>query len=787
MSLSLIRRTALHSCAAAALLALCAPIAARAQEQSYSFNIPAQALAPALNAFGRQSRQQVVFDGGAFGDRKSSPVVGSYTANQAINALLAGTGFSARMGSRGEFVVAKASGSGTADPTPERTGNVDEVIVTAQKREENLKNVPISMTVLSGRSLDSSTITGLTSVLNDLPGVVAAPAQFGGGTQIAIRGVTASKPVFNGASPIAYYIDSVPFSFVSSAITPDLNAYDLSQVEVLRGPQGTLYGASAQNGVVRVLTHEADLNTVEFKARSTLSGTEYGGMNEGVDAAFNLPLIQDKLAVRFVAGYAHDSGWIDRIDKPDANSDNLVNLRFKLNAQPIPNLSVGLSVWHSESDYKAIAKGTSVTFDPAHDDEPLHTGFDTYGLRLSYNFPGVTLTSSTSYLTYKQNFLQEVPPYGQLTNKFPARTFAQEIYLNSDSQGPWRWTAGLAYRDSKDTLDQSIPVIFPPDPTTETSRSIAVFGQLTRTLFDKKLEITAGFRYFHDNVIQLELGPNYTNPDGTPTNTNVNFTRLSPKFSITWRTTDQLTTYASYSQGFRSGFTQSTLLYSVPGLAPARPDNLNNYEVGAKGNLGNRISFDAAAYYIHWTDVQTSTIFPIPGTNLANNAILNGKSASGPGAEGNFKVLLLDGLTAGANVSWNNLTQDENVYFLNFVQFPKGSRLNYSPEITAGLSLGYVKAFADDRYKFRATAQGNYISRQKLTVFTNNEIIIQPMPSTIDAQLNLSVEAKDGWAATLFVNNLGRSKGQPLGPPFYVPGGAYERPRTIGLQLEYHY
>src|SRR4029077_2341865 len=129
-----------------------------------------------------------------------------------------------------------------------------------------------------------------------------------GGTQVSIRGVTAAAPTFNGGSTVSYYVDTIPFGFVRSALAPDASVYDLSQVEVLRGPQGTLYGASALNGVVRILTNDADLNSSDYKVRGSDSHTDGGGNNYRADAAANIPLIDGKLAARAVVGYESDSG-----------------------------------------------------------------------------------------------------------------------------------------------------------------------------------------------------------------------------------------------------------------------------------------------------------------------------------------------------------------------------------------------------------------------------------------------------------------------------------------------
>lgn len=204
-----------------------------------------------------------------------------------------------------------AFGPGVAAQTRE-TRPLEEVIVTAQKRAERLQDVPIAISVLDGASLDNATVEGVAAALNRVPGVTTVTGSFFGGTQVTVRGITAAGPVASGASPVSYYLDSAPFGLVKTAIVPDANAYDLDRVEVLRGPQGTLYGAGGVGGVVRILTKDANPDAFEIKARTSGSSTKDGGENYRGDMAVNVPIVAGKLAARAVVGYEDWGGWIDR-------------------------------------------------------------------------------------------------------------------------------------------------------------------------------------------------------------------------------------------------------------------------------------------------------------------------------------------------------------------------------------------------------------------------------------------------------------------------------------------
>src|SRR5262245_21745842 len=200
---------------------------------------------------------------------------------------------------------------------------IETVTVTAQKRDESALKVPISLTVVSGDLIDKVPVGGASDILSRLPGIAIYQYPVGGGSQVTIRGVTAAGAFAEGASPNAYYLDGVPFSLINSAVVPDSDIYDLQRIEVLRGPQGTLYGASALNGVVRVLTNDADLNDFDIKGRFSDSFTEGGGNNYHGNLTVNIPIDPGVLAVRATVGYENDSGWIDSAVQNHTNTANL--------------------------------------------------------------------------------------------------------------------------------------------------------------------------------------------------------------------------------------------------------------------------------------------------------------------------------------------------------------------------------------------------------------------------------------------------------------------------------
>jgi len=669
---------------------------------------------------------------------------------------------------------------------PRNSRNIEEVVVTAQRREQELQDVPISVSVLGGSDLDASTASGVTQALAQVPGVAATVAAQGGGTQITIRGVAPGGPLFAGPSAVAYYLDSVPFGLVKSAFAPDANIYDLQRIEVLRGPQGTLYGASALNGVVRTLTRDADLSRFDLGARTSYSATDGGGDNYRGDLAVNVPIVEGKLAARAVVGYQDSSGWIDRPNDRDANDEELRNMRLKINAQVSDSLSIGASAWSSRADYGAPSTGLSDGTNPSLADEPITTDYDLYGLRVTYKSQYFSLSSVTGYMDFNNESSLDVTPGAttpiSLVTAFDATVLSQEIALNSSSESSWRWSAGLFYRDAKDHTTQSIPGSF-FTAVDSGSKSYAVFGELGRRFLSDQFEWTLGLRYFRDDIFldQTVVLPPINNDDS--------FHATTPRAVLSWYPKSRFTMYASYSEGFRSGSPQGpTVLRLNPGFAPVQPDKLHNWELGAKADAWEgRLSYEVAVYYIDWRDLQQQVLVPLGAINLS--ALVNGESASGVGTDLSIVARPTEALTLSVNGSWNDLSVDSDVFSAGVVLFREGDRVNYSPEYTVSAAADYVFSLGSNGYKGRFSASVNHTSEQIQRALASpaaGVLVSAGDPMTI-AQTSFSIDTPDHWTATLFVDNVSNEDGSPTGSPTAATASVRIRPRTIGLQVEYRY
>jgi iron complex outermembrane recepter protein len=801
-------------------------------------SIAAQPINDALNEFARQSGLQIFFL--ASEETKqlvSARVEGTLEPQEALAQLLANTGLGFReidkqtiavvsttevekpvadnrgVWLRDEMRIARVAltedasssvtaqeGDGSQNSSDSQASSQDsmleEVVVTAQKRVERLQDVPISISVLSGDTLDKSSVAGITEALNRVPGVVATVPGMGGGTQVTMRGVGASGPLFNGASPVGYYFDSVPFAQIRNAVVPDSNPYDLERIEVLRGPQGTLYGVNAENGLVRILTHDADLNEFEFKARTTLSSTDSGGENYRGDMAVNVPLINGKLAARAVLGYQNLDGWIDRPNKRDINDSQVRNYRLKVNGQPTEALSVGLFAWRSSDDRGApsISDAAAASFSVI--DEPITTDYETYGFKLGYELSHFSLTSMTSYVDYTNkgaiDLIAVAPSLSGIAfhSNFWSRTFAEEILLNSKHAGLWHWTAGAFYRDADDRFTQALAGL----GARNVAESYALFGELSRRFFDNKLEWTLGLRYFQEEVATVD--------DAHPAQAEkASFDSTTPRLVLTWYPGSTLMVYGSYSEGFRSGLPVGhALKIAAPGFPETEPDKLRNYEIGAKGDILNqRVSFETAAYYIDWNKVQQSTAVALHdallGSDITIIGLANGTSASGLGVDFGMTVRPINSVELGVNMSWNDLTFDSARFdSLGRLLFEESARLASSSEYTLGAFADYTFVLGASGLSATLSASGNYSSEQIGREFNPaaGTVLIRRSDSLLISRASFSVtSADDHWTAMLFGDNLNNEEG--IAEPQFLGGGTIPswapriRPRTIGVQFDYRW
>jgi iron complex outermembrane recepter protein len=419
-------------------------------------------------------------------------------------AVVAGT---AMTGVLGLFVAFKVNAD-SAVTSENASGPLEEIVVTASKRASTVQDTPISISAVTGNDLLARGVASLADLAQGTPGVSLkseGPSQ----TEIEMRGMTSSG---GNSATVGFYLDDIPLSGPASAqnghvvIDPDL--YDLNRVEILRGPQGTLFGSGSMGGTVRLISNQPNLSEFQSTAQSVLSGTEGGGFNHKDNLMVNLPLIDDTLAIRLVGTEDYTSGWIDRIvadpfpvaggnpdgtvrgnvqdapiekQYPGSNAYQIYAARMTLLWKPTEKLSVTPSFFHETSTQNGISAydsdpGTLAHYQPFDIAEPLTDSLTAYGLNVTYSFPRFDLTSTTARWTrdstqveeaseafnnpleaiaYNYNYGLSNPGYYGPTGTGPehgveddpSHQFSEELRMASTGSGKASWVAGLYYSD----------------------------------------------------------------------------------------------------------------------------------------------------------------------------------------------------------------------------------------------------------------------------------------------------------------------------------------------------
>jgi iron complex outermembrane receptor protein len=551
------------------------------------------------------------------------------------------------------FSLALALGS-IAGPAFAQTGKdptgLEEIVVTAEKRESTVQKTPISMTAITEAELQARGLSDFRSIAQETPGVsmkTSGPGQ----TEFEMRGLTAT----GGFSPtVGFYVDDAPLTAPAQAaqgkvvIDPDL--YDVNRVEVLRGPQGTLYGAGSMGGTIKLVTNQPQLNTVAMSAQSTDSGTDGGRFNYGGSAMLNLPLGQDVAAVRFVGTYKYTSGYIDRIVADpfplptnggltrgdvsaapvqarysDVNWEKLQGGRVTLLLKIGDNLTVTPGLM-----YQKISLGGASTVDdppgnvyahyqPFDIAEPLEDNFSIYTLNVKYHFDWADLTSATAKWNRHDEQTQDISETMQALFGFPSYTIAgggigagaqeetdftdqisEEIRLASNATGRFEWLGGFFFsRFNSNTTSQSnypglenffgtTDLISVGEPIEITQR--ALFGEASYK-FTEALKGTLGLRYYRYASTEETINSGLASLAGGPGTVlefgSANNKGLNPKVNLAYTVSDDVLLYTTAAKGFRPGGPNSPVPLSGPVQCLTGPGNLQSLGLASAPNQYN--------------------------------------------------------------------------------------------------------------------------------------------------------------------------------------------------------
>jgi len=722
--------------------------------------------------------------------------------NQRLASADAGVAGESVQNSDGESSLEKDS---TSKPV------LQEVVVTAQKREERLQDVPVPVQVVSADTLRNNDEPRLRDFYDSIVGLVVSPTSVTGNEQmLSIRGISSGA---YGNPTVGIIIDDVPFGAFARELAPDVDPSDLARLEVLRGPQGALYGASSMGGLLKFVT--TDPSTSEFSGRmqadinGVYHGTEPGYAFRG---AVNVPL-SDVFAIRASAFTRQDAGYIDNPVRDINGINEAHDSGGRLAALWRPSDSFSMKV--SAIYQKATADGNNDIFrgtglgDLQQNYLPGAGSYDTtiqaYSAILNGKLGDVSLISVTGYNEYKytnsEDFTYAFGDYSMrffgvpgalLNNVGESKTFSQEVRASIPIGQKFEWLIGGFYTHENIPLQQNIYAEtlagevagnlageFIPIKHTE----YAGFTDLTIHMTDR-FDVQVGGREsrLEENFEAVSNdGAFFNSPPDPPfvvpainTTHNVFTYLVTPKFQIS----PNLMVYSRIASGYRPGRSNSFTFAVNPAIPPAAsPDKTQNYEIGMKGDiLDHALSFDASLYYIDFKNIQIDLV-----DATGNDYFDNGGNAKSEGVELSVQYRLPKGLTLAGWATYDNAVLTENFPANTAAVGLTGDRLPYSSRFSSHMSINKDLPLTTSITGF-AGVEFSYVG-DRLGPFTASGVR-QDFPAYTKLDLRTGINSGP-WLFNVYINNATDRRGVVGGGIGNIPPQAflYIQPRTVGMTI----
>ncbi|WP_375403596.1 TonB-dependent receptor [uncultured Sphingomonas sp.] len=734
------------------------------------------------------------------------------------------TGAAAQTGAQGR--AGDDVGSARTESTDDAgAGQSENVIVTAQKREQSLIDVPQSVSVVSGATLERQQATNFQDYLKLVPGLQLNQDTQGVG-RLILRGINTGGV----ASTVAVYVDETTFGSSSGQANGaiqagDFDTFDVARIEVLRGPQGTLYGASSLGGVLKFVTNAPQTDSIEARGRASVETVDGGDLSYFGSALVNLP-VGDKLAIRATGFYRKFGGFIDSVGTGGSDTERNINDsrsyggRGSLLFKPSDAFSVRLTafVQNIENDASTTVEsdffGANTLFDRRTQSQfvPEFTDvrYRVYSGVASLDLGFADLISATSYSTIEQRFrtdlttqfspiveaVFEVPNEFLLNQTTEVKRFTQEVRLQSAVSDTFEWLLGGFYTREKGEIDQAFAAVNPGTLTPVAGlpllgtalvpsryREIAGFANATVHL-GERFDLTFGGRYSENKqrASTISDGVLAGGPSTLPTarSTEDVFTySVAPKFKLN----DRSAIYARVAKGYRPG---------GPNVLPPNPpadtprtfdsDTVVSYEVGIKAETADRgFSIDLAAFHIDWNDIQLFAVVNDFGINT------NGGKARSDGVE--FTATLRP--TTGFNLSVNGAYTDAKLRddAPPLVGGLDGDRLPFTPRYSIGVNGDYewslggdARAFVGSSLRFLSDQPGGF-DPEYSAEFGRQRYLEAYEVVDFRAGVDFGRFSIEAYARNA-TNSEGKTSAGVLGN---VPGGAIQtgivRPRSFGLTL----
>lgn len=737
-------------------------------------------------------------------DRRSACSVRAWALNPLSLAVVLALG--------APLVGQQARAQAAAEGDKADNADAQRVVVTATKRRQLQSDVAGTVTAVDGGRLERLGSTDAEDVIKLTPGV-----QFNKGpadaSLLSIRGVSTNSNANNQGftqAPTGIYIEDVPFTdpfaFVS---VPDLAPFDLERVEVLRGPQGALYGSSSLGGAIRYLLNKPNLRSAEGSILAGFSSMSGGGSGWTAAAMANLPMAGGKAGLRMVVNARKDPGFIDNVGTgiENGNSNRVDGGRILFTYRPSADFDA-TAIYLRQSSEQSDASGISA-FDyvtgngysltpPARNEiktafpQNFKSTFDLGTLQLNANVGPVRLTSITGYQTkervLREDFSRDFFDPAFLGDRWTSdtdlhtRTVTQEFRVTPTRPGAVNWLVGAFWMDASVKRDQK--VFFEPRGNTADIRlrrsgsatEAALFADAEVKL-SEQLTAAAGARHYRTELDYIRT-TGATDP-GVSTPYGSSESGTTPKVSLRYVVDRQLSVYALASRGYRFGGISN--LGSSPVGRPYKSDSIWNYEAGLRWTPSDRSSLDVSVFSIDWKDVQLAELYTDPATNRQFLVTGNIGKAKSQGIE----------LAAG----WRPSAAFSLRGMLAYTEASTSGGISISGvNISSGTPLpgtAKVQATVDASYSFsgpldssgRLSAVLAHTGKRRAQI---DSPLSLPAYTTADVRLTLS------WArveVSAFVNNAANERGLSGGVDYFTTYTEHYpiRPRTIGMSVRYDF
>jgi len=690
------------------------------------------------------------------------------------------------------------------------SGQIQDIVVTAQRRSENLQKVPLAVVAFDAQALEARGITSVVNLGDTVPGLQIGVQK--GQLQPFLRGIGATGASLSIEPKVAIYQDGIYYPRVPSSF---FDVKNVERVEVLKGPQGTLFGRNSTGGVINIVTGDPSYKP------SVSTSLGYGRFDAIDGSVYATSGITDNVAADISISGHTDDGYGKNITTGNRYNyyDNFL-IRSKLLIEPSDKTRIVLSGFYSyskQSGTKGGFPGTAIStistpkqvyrtedfgYYNAIDDRDNFDTFKIFGLsaNIQAELPFAKLTSITSYVHDNEESVFEgdrTPrPDFYLTWDARLRQFTQEFQLASSGKGPLTWVAGLYYYRNKSSYPEVLfisPLQFGPGllaPAEQKVNSIAGYGQATYAITDQ-LKFTGGLRYTVDKTTasgQVFLRTNPLTvisnlPEAKDTVKKVTF-----KAAVDYQVTDEVLVYALVSRGFKSG-NFNILTYNS--TVPTAPEQLDDYEAGFKTDLfDRRLRLNGSIFYYDIKNPQVQL--------LQNNTVFfsNAGAARVKGAELEVQAVLFPGFTARASATYldSKYTKYTNAPstipdLVNGGALPgpnidaKGNRTPFSPKFS--FTLGGDYAFETAAGKVTITADLNHNSG---IYFEPDNLLRQGAYDLVNAQVRLQVS--ENYAVRVFGKNLLDTKyanngSSQIGPAGYPWSAA--PPLTWGIAADFDF